>query len=99
MGDCKKAPDVKGSVDRLMSTPPLSAYRPFWACHDQRKAGSGVLVKKEIPVISVRRSVTAPGGQHEEGRVLLLEFANVCVLNKGRTCLTRAGPRSRSRSG
>jgi hypothetical protein len=70
MGDCKKAPDVQGSVDRLMSTPPLSAYRPFWACHDQRKAGSGVLVKKEIPVISVRRSVTAPGGQHEEGRVV-----------------------------
>lgn len=64
-----------------MRQKPLSKYRAYWSCADIKRAGSGVLVKKDIDVVSVRRGLTRPGESHEEGRVLLLEFANSVLLN------------------
>ena len=45
-----------------------------------------MLVKKDVDVVSVRRSLTASNGAngdvaHDEGRVLLLEFRSFVLLN------------------
>ena len=78
------AREDKAMIDLLMRQKPLSGYKAFWACADIKRAGSGMLVKKDIAVKSVRRSIVSLTGidsQHPEGRVLLLEFAEMCLLN------------------
>lgn len=79
--DTKAARDDKNLIDLMLRQKPLSAYRAYWACADIKRAGSGVLVKKSIPVVSAKRSIMSPNEDHAEGRVLLLEFANMVVLN------------------
>ena len=79
--DTKTYREDKQLIDLVMRQKPLSKYRAYWSCADIKRAGSGVLVKKDIDVVSVRRGLTRPGESHEEGRVLLLEFANSVLLN------------------
>lgn len=57
--DSKAAQADKDLVGLLFRQKPLNAYRAYWACCDQKRHGSGVLVKKDIAVKSIRRSVTS----------------------------------------
>ena len=63
------ARDDKGLIDLLLRQKPLSGYRAYWACADIKRAGSGVLVKKDIPVVSVKRGVVTPDAAHPAGAV------------------------------
>ena len=80
--DTKAAREDAALIHLCLRQKPLSAYRPYWSCSDVKRAGCAVLVKKDVDVISVRRSLTAsPGDAHDEGRVLLLEFRSFVLLN------------------
>ena len=59
--DTKTYREDKQLIDLVMRQKPLSKYRAYWSCADIKRAGSGVLVKKDIDVVSVRRSLTSPG--------------------------------------
>ena len=85
--DTKAAREDAALIHLCLRQKPLSAYRPYWSCADAKRAGCAVLVKKDVEVVSVRRSLT--GGTsgdsqdvaHDEGRVLLLEFGTFVLLN------------------
>ena len=80
--DTKAAREDAALIHLCLRQKPLSAYRPYWSCSDVKRAGCAVLVKKDVDVVSVRRSLTAsPGDAHDEGRVLLLEFRSFVLLN------------------
>lgn len=86
--DTKAAREDAALIHLCLRQKPLSAYRPYWSCADAKRAGTAVLVKKDVDVISVRRSLTGgtSGGDgevsaHDEGRVLLLEFGTFVLLN------------------
>jgi exonuclease III len=82
--DTKQYREDKALIDLVMRQKPLSRYRAFWACADIKRAGCGVLVKKDVEAPkSVTRSLVSrvKKDAHEEGRVLLLEFSSVQFLN------------------
>ena len=60
--DTKTYREDKQLIDLVMRQKPLSKYRAYWSCADIKRAGSGVLVKKDIDVVSVRRGLTARAG-------------------------------------
>ena len=82
--DTKQYREDKSLIDLVMRQRPLSRYRAFWACADIKRAGCGVLVKKDVePPKRVTRSLesSARRDAHDEGRVLLLEFSELVFLN------------------
>ena len=85
--DTKAAREDAALIHLCLRQKPLSAYRPYWSCADVKRAGCAVLVKKDVDVVSVRRSLTASSNgangdvAHDEGRVLLLEFRSFVLLN------------------
>ena len=82
--DTKQYREDKALIDLVMRQRPLSGYRAFWACADIKRAGCGVLVKKDVEAPSrVTRSLVSRARHeaHEEGRVLLLEFSTLVFLN------------------
>ena len=82
--DTKQYREDKALIDLVMRQRPLSGYRAFWACADVKRAGCGVLVKKDVEAPTrVTRSLTSRARHeaHEEGRVLLLEFSTLVFLN------------------
>ena len=82
--DTKQYREDKALIDLVMRQRPLSRYRAFWACADIKRAGCGVLVKKDVeaPARVTRILVShAKHAAHEEGRVLLLEFSSLAFLN------------------
>ena len=82
--DTKQYREDKALIDLVMRQRPLSGYRAFWACADIKRAGCGVLVKKDVEApLRVTRSLTSRARHeaHEEGRVLLLEFSTLVFLN------------------
>jgi exonuclease III len=82
--DTKQYREDKALIDLVMRQRPLSRYRAFWACADIKRAGCGVLVKKDVEAPArVTRSLVshAKHAAHEEGRVLLLEFSSLAFLN------------------
>ena len=71
-------------IDTFLRQKPFSNYTAYWSCADMKRAGSGVLVKKELkPPLKVTRSLVSTNKtqQQNEGRVLLLEFDELCFLN------------------
>ena len=82
--DTKQYREDKALIDLVMRQRPLSRYRAFWACADIKRAGCGVLVKKDVePPSRVTRSLVSSARRdaHDEGRVLLLEFSELVFLN------------------
>ena len=57
--DTKAAREDAALIHLCLRQKPLSAYRPYWSCSDVKRAGCAVLVKKDVDVVSVRRSLTA----------------------------------------
>jgi hypothetical protein len=51
---CAVARDDKAFIDTLLRQKPMSAYSAHWACQSMKRAGSAVLVRKSIPVLSGR---------------------------------------------
>jgi exonuclease III len=80
--DTKQYREDKRVIDLALKQRPLSRYEAYWACADIKRAGAGVLVRKSCrQPLSVTRSLVAPNEQHEDGRVLLLEFETFALLN------------------
>jgi exonuclease III len=82
--DTKVARDDRALLDLCFRQKPLSAYTPYYACADIKRAGTAVFVKKDLAVRSVSRSLVgalAAKAQHDEGRVLVIEFEHFVLLN------------------
>ena len=82
--DTKVARDDRALLDLCFRQKPLSAYTPYYACADIKRAGTAVFVKKDLAVRSVSRTLVgalAAKAQHDEGRVLVIEFNGFVLLN------------------
>ena len=70
-------------IQRLLERGILSSYKAYWSLADWKYAGTACFVKKDIDVVRIRHSV--PGstrkGHHMDGRVILLEFESMLLLN------------------
>ena len=76
--DTKTYREDKQLIDLVMRQKPLSKYRAYWSCADIKRAGSGVLVKKDIDVVSVRRGLTRPGNPTRKAASSSLSLPTRC---------------------
>ncbi|KAL8141997.1 hypothetical protein V2J09_015029 [Rumex salicifolius] len=80
--DTSASREEKQILMRALSSPPFGQYRVWWSLSDSKYAGTGLLVKKCIPVKKMSFSLDQIAKKHEQdGRVNLVEFESFRFLN------------------
>ncbi len=81
--DTKKRRQEKELINKLLRKGAFNDYKVHWSLSDSKYAGTAVLVKKNIKIISV--SFCLPNSKkkehHVDGRIILIEFQKFFLLN------------------
>jgi exodeoxyribonuclease-3 len=83
LAEAAQAASAAQAVETLMSAPELAGYKLLLSLHSTKRGKSGIcaLLRPGLKPVSVSYSlVLGEAGHHEEGRVILLEFATTRLL-------------------
>lgn len=82
----KKQQADKSLLDKLLSSPVFSCYKPYFSLADYKYAGTAIFVKQSMVlkplIVRYNLDAEAPAEQHDvEGRVIYMEWESLAVLH------------------
>lgn len=82
----KKQQADKGLVDKLLSAPVFSCYKPYFSLADYKYAGTAIFIKQSVvlkpSVVRYNLDTDTPAEKHDdEGRVIYMEWDSIAVLH------------------
>lgn len=82
----KKQQADKVRVDKLLSAPAFSSYKPYFSLADYKYAGTALFVRRSVvskpSLVRYNLDMDAPAEQHDpEGRVIYMEWESLAVLH------------------